>query len=177
MNEEILFEDLLDLQENGYTATESLAAQVQNAAHRSAMDNPEAKSINLSITTKIQNNDKPKVSLGGEFVMAFVDNLITLDLTPNEFKIMAYVLKWMEFGNLIGLSQKKVGEDLNISKSNVSRIYKSLEQKDIFVKVEGHLFVNSNIFCKGLAHKLDKEKRDKLIACRKETSNIKTMYK
>ncbi|EBT8855392.1 hypothetical protein H1E31_004551, partial [Salmonella enterica] len=58
--------------------------------------------IRLSVTTIV--NKEKRISLRGEFVIAFTDNILKLNLTNNEFKVLVYILKVMEFGNLIGLS-------------------------------------------------------------------------
>lgn len=104
-----------------------------------------------------------------QYVMAFLDNFMTLlatGITQQEMKIAAYVLKQMEFGNLVSLSQTAMAVDFKCSRQVISKHFKSLEKKGFFVKKDGHLFVNSTIFIKGLSHKMDADR----------VSNLKTAH-
>jgi len=176
MQENQNYNSLEDLEKSN-EITDAIKSQILNAVEKELRKNPNTKSISLDIKSLINvNDDKTKVSVKGAFVLAFVDNLAELDLNNSEFRVLMYILKIMEYGNLVNLSQKIVCDALSLDKSKVSRAFRSLEKKDILVKKEGHLFVNSNICCKGLAHKMTQEKRDNLISCRKENDTIKNMY-
>lgn len=118
---------------------------------------------NVKVTTIVQ-EDK-KLSLKQEFVMAFTSNLralAELNISQSELKVITYILEIMEFGNLIGLNQSQIARDLDMKKSNMSVIFKKLTEKGVLVKEKGHLFMNSNLFAKGLNHKLNSEKRENL---------------
>lgn len=108
-----------------------------------------------------------KVSLKNDFVILFLenfDNLITqLKLTTTELRVLIYILKKMEYGNLLSLNQKSVCVALDMKSSNVSNVFKKLKAKDVLVyDDEGNMYVNSNIVMKGLKHRLNKEKRENL---------------
>jgi DNA-binding MarR family transcriptional regulator len=68
----------------------------------------------------------------------------------------------MEFGNLINLSQSSLCKALNIASGNMSNIFKKLKQKGILVEHHGHLYINSNIFAKGMSHQLDEKRKEHL---------------
>ena len=82
----------------------------------------------------------------------------------------------MEYGNLINLSQSTIAKNLNLAKSNVSYYFKNLKKKNILVEKDGHVFMNSNIFSKGLAHRLDEEKRKNLKSAQVEDDNFKNSF-
>lgn len=127
----------------------------------------------VTVTTIISEGKKKTVK--SEFVIAFIDNLETLlalDLTTRDIRVITHILKVMEFGNLICLNQAKIAEDLNIKASNMSAIFKKLKQKGVLVENDGHLYMNSNIFSKGLPHKLGKEKNDHLRSAKLETEHF-----
>jgi len=73
--------------------------------------------------TIIVQSDK-KISLKNEFVILFLENfdrLITdLKMNASELRVLIYILKKMEYGNLVSLNQASVCKALNMNKSNVS---------------------------------------------------------
>ncbi|MBH8452720.1 hypothetical protein I8Q61_18700, partial [Acinetobacter baumannii] len=94
--------------------------------------------------------DDKKISLKNEFVILFLENfdrLITeLKINTSELRVLIYILKKMEFGNLVSLSQASIVKALDMNKSNVSIIFKKLLAKDVLIKDEdGNMYVNSNI--------------------------------
>ena len=119
---------------------------------------------NVKVTAIIQ--PEKKNSLKSEFVMAFTSNLralAELNISQSELKVITYILEIMEYGNLISLNQSQIARDLDMKKSNMSVIFKKLKQKKILIEDEDkNLYMNANIFAKGLNHKMKKEKRDSL---------------
>ena len=107
------------------------------------------------------------IEKGAGWVMAFLDNfrqLLDAGVTTQEMRIVAYVLDKMEYGNLVCLSQTATAKDFGCSQQAISKHFKSLERRGFFVKKNGHLFVNSTIFAKGLATRMDQERRQHLTA-------------
>ncbi|WP_051464556.1 replication/maintenance protein RepL [Pseudoxanthomonas suwonensis] len=107
------------------------------------------------------------IEKGAGWVLAFLDNfrqLLNAGITTQEMRIVAYVLDKMEYGNLVCLSQTATAKDFNCSQQAISKHFKSLEKRGFFVKSGGHLFVNSTIFAKGLATRMDEERRQHLAA-------------
>lgn len=137
------------------------------------------KSNGVNLNAKVYVEKEKKTSLKKDFVIAFVDNLealAKLNLKPNEFRIIVEIVKVMEYGNLINLSQSTIAKNLNLAKSNVSYYFKNLKKKNILVEKDGHVFMNSNIFSKGLAHRLDEEKRKNLKSAQVEDDNFKNSF-
>lgn len=119
--------------------------------------------VKIKATTIIQ-KDK-KLTIKQPFVLAFTENLCklaSLNITQNELKIITYILHVMEYGNLISISQSSIAKALEMQKSNVSYNFKKLKEKGILVDIDGHVFMNSNLFSKGLSHHLSTEKREDL---------------
>lgn len=105
------------------------------------------------------------IAKGAGFCLAFFDNfrqLLDAGTTTQEMKIVAYVLEKMEYGNLVRLSQTATAKDFSCSQQAISKHFKSLEKRGFFVKRDGHLFVNSTIFAKGLATRMDEKRRQHL---------------
>lgn len=126
--------------------------------------------------TLIIQEDK-KISLKNEFVILFLENfdrLITeLNLTTTELRVLVFILKKMEYGNLINLNQAAVCNALNMKKSNVSLIFKKLKEKMVLIEDnEKNLYVNSNLVMKGLKHKLDKTRMKNLRTAQVETDHF-----
>ena len=70
-----------------------------------------------------------------KFFMVFQDALIMLakdrEITPQAKNIMIYLFGSLDFDNWIHITQKKVGEELGIDKSDVSRAFAILKRKQI----------------------------------------------
>jgi DNA-binding MarR family transcriptional regulator len=114
--------------------------------------------------TQTFNLDK-KATVKADFVLAFTSNLrqlAELNISQNELKIITYILEIMEFGNLISINQSVIAKELGLAKSNVSYTFKKLRNKNILIEKNGHLFMNSSLFQKGLSHSLTTERRENL---------------
>ncbi|HCE8950731.1 TPA: replication/maintenance protein RepL [Morganella morganii] len=134
---------------------------------------------NVKATVIIQNDNK--VSLKNDFVILFLENfdrLITkLKLTTTELRVLIYILKKMEYGNLLTLNQKSVCVALDMKSSNVSAVFKKLKEKEVLVyDDEGNMYINSNIVMKGLKHRLSEEKRNNLKKSQKQTDLFDKSY-
>lgn len=120
-------------------------------------------------SVKVNNNfnlDR-KATVKADFVLAFTSNLrqlAELNISQNELKIITYILEVMEYGNLICINQSSIAKALNLAKSNVSYNFKKLREKKILIEKNGHLFMNSSLFQKGLSHSLTTERRENLKA-------------
>ncbi|EOK4636816.1 MarR family transcriptional regulator [Escherichia coli] len=130
---------------------------------------------NVKATLVFQN--EKQVSLKNEFVILFLENfdrLITeLKINTSELRILMYILKKMEYGNLVNLNQTAVCKALNMNKSNVSLVFKKLKEKNVLIEdEEKNLYVNSNVVMKGLKHKLNKQRNKDLRTAQVETDLI-----
>lgn len=136
----------------------------------------------LQSNTYTEDNSNKKISFKNEFVIAFTDNLETLAFELNvsnaELRVITYILKKMEFGNLISLKQSAIAEAIGMKKANMSLIFKKLKDKKILVEdEEKNLYMNSNIFAKGLNHRMKKEKREDLKKSKLTTEHITESFK
>ena len=133
----------------------------------------------ITVKTNIE-RDKSNKHLKSQFVLAFTDNLFRLsqlDISKNQLKVICYILTKMEYGNLITLQQSSIASALELHKSNVSRIFKQLKEKAILVEDEDkNLFINSNLFSKGLYHRLEESRRENLRKARKDTCDFQRSF-
>jgi len=131
----------------------------------------------VKVTTIV--NTEKKVSLKDQFVMAFTSNLralAELNISQNELKVITYILEIMEYGNLISINQTAIAKELGLHKSNVSYVFKKLVTKNILIKQNGHTFMNSNLFAKGLNHKMNEERRANLRTAQKSDDNFNDSF-
>jgi hypothetical protein len=111
-----------------------------------------------------------------DYVVAYPENLrtlIDLGLTPRQFKVLLHILDAMGWGNLIGFSQKAACDALKIDKTTMSKIFKSLTGAGVLVKIEGHTYLNSNLFAKGLSQNTYSQTAKRLANAAVTTSHIK----
>lgn len=149
---------------------ESLTTEQKIDIARRLLQNKEIKS-----KTVISSEEDKAISFSQPYVFAFTSNFRVfsdLDISKNEFRVLTYILEYMEFGNLINLSQSSLCKALNIASGNMSNIFKKLRQKGILVEHHGHLYINSNIFAKGMSHQLDKKRKEQLSNARNLCAEI-----
>jgi DNA-binding Lrp family transcriptional regulator len=135
------------------------------------------KKINASTNTVFQEDKEKSISFAQPYVFAFTSNfrvLAELDISKNELRVLTYIIEKMDFGNLINLSQSVISKDLNISSGNMSNLFKKLKQKGILVLNDGHLYINSNIFAKGMSHQLDQNRKENLKAAKSTIASIES---
>jgi len=111
-----------------------------------------------------------------DYVVAYPENLrtlIDLGLTPRQFKVLLHILDAMGWGNLIGFSQKAACDALKIDKTTMSKIFKSLTAAGVLVKIEGHTYLNSNLFAKGLSQNTYSQTAKRLADAAVTTPHIK----
>lgn len=149
---------------------ETLTTEQKIDIARTLIQNKEIKS-----TTVISTEDDKAISFSQPYVFAFTSNFRVfsdLDISKNEFRVLTYILEYMEFGKLINLSQSSLCKALNIASGNMSNIFKKLRQKGILVEHHGHLYINSNIFAKGMSHQLDEKRKEHLSRAKNISADI-----
>jgi len=74
-------------------------------------------------------------------------HLALSNLTKYETKLLMYLIYLVQKGNLIIASQAQISRDLGIDKSDISKCFKSLTNKNILIKNDktSHTYLNSNI--------------------------------
>lgn len=96
-----------------------------------------------------------------EYVILFVNNFTsivkTYNLTKGDIMVVMKILEYMRFGNLISVTNSTLANDLEMDKGNISRIMKKLKATELIVEVNGSIFFNPHIACKGT---LDERKPD-----------------
>ena len=67
-----------------------------------------------------------------------------------DFLVLLQVIKYVNYGNVINLTQQNIAEDLNIKQQQVSRSFKKLREAEIFIDgKKGSLFLNPQYLVKG----------------------------
>ena len=110
---------------------------------------------------------KSKMPIVNQFVLLFYQSfLFTIDeynLSRNEIRTVLKILEYTQFGNLIQLSFTKIGQDLNINRANISRIFKKLKEAGLLVDDGGNLFLNPQVIAKGSFLKRDELDTERLL--------------
>lgn len=66
-----------------------------------------------------------------------------------DFKVLLTVCKYVNYGNVISLTQQNIADDLGIKQSQVSKSFKKLENAGVFYKNKSSLYLNPNYLAKG----------------------------
>lgn len=111
-------------------------------------------------TSKYDN--KPYVQA---FFNDFLEFLNNNNLTQNELKICLAIFSILNdsntYGNvLLNFNNKSLAEKTKIDSSNISKVIKSLEIKNILIKKDNSLFLNYNFFFRGDKIKYDLYKKN-----------------
>lgn len=104
------------------------------------------KNRKVKATTKENISD---IQPGINYLHAFVDNLEKFgkNMSGAEYTIMIHLCKLMQHGNLIAsVSQSALAEELAMSRSNVSKCWQKLINKNILVQEGKHTMINANLF-------------------------------
>lgn len=119
------------------------------------------KPLSAKITTRIELDKDNSLKNDARYFYGFSNNLLQLDLTPTEFKIIIHILETLKWGNVVAMTQKSIAVKINISPSVVNRNWKTLIAKNVLiVDDEGSVYLNTNFFFIGLYSKMDKQRRE-----------------
>lgn len=150
---------------NSYLNQFELTPEEKVAAFTFYHENVKQKKV-LKISEEKTGNYK-SIAAGVEYIHLFPKNLKKLikeyNLTSNELLVTIEILDSMlSHGNLlINFSQARLCELTEINKSTMSKVFKSLKTKKVLIENEnGHLYINSAVFMKGLPHKLFMQYRE-----------------
>ena len=156
----------------GCAVASGLAAQVEH--QKLVLIGPAVTRYNVVVPDKnktlviseTKENKFKSISEGVEYVHLFPKNLKILikkyGLNTNELLVLTEIMESMlSHGNLlINFSQKALCELTGINKSTMCKTFKTLKQKQCLIEKNGHIYLNSVIFMKGLPHKLFMQFRD-----------------
>lgn len=116
--------------------------------------------VNTKVSTKVELDKEKSLKEGAKYFYGFSTNLLKLDLTPTEFKIIVHILETLKWGNVVAMTQKSIATKTNISPSVVNRNWKSLIEKNVLIAdEEGSIYLNTNFFFIGLYAHMDAQRR------------------
>ena len=135
------------------------------------------KPLSAKITTKIELDKENSIKNDARYFYGFSNNLLQLDLTPTEFKIIIHILETLKWGNVVAMTQKSIAVKTNISPSVVNRNWKTLIAKNVLIiDEEGSVYLNTNFFFIGLYSKMDKQRREDFEKASGYNDNIAHMH-
>lgn len=107
-----------------------------------------------------------KMKVLNEFALMFASSFLqTIDdykLTRNDIRVVLKIIEYAQYGNLLRMSFVKLANDLSMDKAAVSRSIKRIKSSQLIVDVDGSLYLNPHIICKGRFNTSD-EKDEMLI--------------
>lgn len=116
--------------------------------------------VKTKVSTKVELDKEKSLKEGAKYFYGFSANLLKLDLTPTEFKIIIHILETLKWGNVVAMTQKSIATKTNISPSVVNRNWKSLIEKNVLIAdEEGSIYLNTNFFFIGLYAHMDAQRR------------------
>ncbi|MFL1545946.1 replication/maintenance protein RepL [Pseudomonas sp. O39] len=122
--------------------------------------NDDDKQINAKISTKIELEKENSLKKDVKYFYGFSENLLKLDLTPTEFKIIIHILDTLKWGNVVSMTQASIAAKTKISASVINRNWKTLINKKVLIIDENNsIYFNTNYFFIGLYQRMDKERR------------------
>lgn len=122
--------------------------------------NDDDKQINAKVTTKIELDKENSLKKDVKYFYGFSENLLKLELTPTEFKIIVHILDTLKWGNVVSMTQASIAAKTKISASVINRNWKTLITKKVLIIDENNsIYLNTNFFFIGLYQKMDKERR------------------
>ena len=113
-----------DFAPSNYEETRSIAQQVADGVaialaelhNRSAKsDGDLTKPVKANVTTKIELEKENSLKNDVRYFYGFSNNLLQLDLTPTEFKIIIHILETLKWGNVVAMTQKSIANNTKIS--------------------------------------------------------------
>lgn len=97
--------------------------------------------------------NKQKIKPNQSFSMVFNSNFSSVlkeyRLNHNDILILFTIIEYVNFGNLISLTQQTIANDLNTSQQNISKSWSKLMKAKILFKHNGSLFLNPKYIVKG----------------------------
>ena len=175
-----------DFAPSNYEETRSIAQQVADGVaialaelhNRSTKsDGDLTKPVKANVTTKIELEKENSLKNDVRYFYGFSNNLLQLDLTPTEFKIIIHILETLKWGNVVSMTQKSIANNTKISPSVVNRNWKTLISKNVIIIDEGgSVYLNTNFFFIGLYSKMDKQRREDFEKASGFNEQIKHMH-
>ena len=95
---------------------------------------------------------RPKLQLKNQFVFLFFENFkrLSKELSKTELLVLFGLLEFLEYSNVLKITQAAVAKSIGLSRPNVSRAWKNLVKQKIILKdEEGVEFINPCVLGKG----------------------------
>ncbi len=155
----------LDFQQSEHLSrlvADQVAAAISEVHSRFANDaKNDTSNFKPKITTKIDLERENSLKKDVKYFYGFSENLLNLDLTPTEFKIIIHILDTLKWGNVVAMTQASIAAKTKISASVVNRNWKTLIAKNVLIVDENNsVLLNTNYFFVGLYQRMDKERRE-----------------
>lgn len=107
-----------------------------------------------------------KMKIVNEFVLMFASVFLqTIDdykLTRNDIRVVLKIIEYAQFGNLLRMSYATLAKDLDMDKAAISKSIKRIKDSQLIVDIDGSLYLNPHIICKGRFNTSD-ENDEKII--------------
>lgn len=136
--------------------------------------------IQKTITEEIQKNPEIKINFNtffsknlaswdtenaGKFVFFFPENwrklCVEFGLSGLESNVLLLIIEKMHFGNLVQISQSGIAKELNTKQPSVSRVFKSLKNKQVLFEDENkNIYLNPRLCSKGSPHSLNEKNKE-----------------
>ena len=112
------------------------------------------------VSTKIEIEKEKSLKEGAKYFYGFSSNILKLDLTVTEFKIIIHLLETLKWGNVVSITQKSIATKTEISPSVINRNWKSLIAKKVLILDDGgSIYLNTNFFFVGLYSAMDSQRK------------------
>lgn len=95
---------------------------------------------------------RSKVRLKNEFVMVFLENFerLLMVLKKNELRVLIAILRFLEYQNVLKITQASIAHELKMDTGDVSKAYKRLKKLNILSANQyGVEYINPMVFAKG----------------------------
>lgn len=96
------------------------------------------------------------------FASAFLQTIDDYKLTRNDIRVVLKIIEYAQYGNLLRMSYLTLAKDLSMDKAAVSRSIKRIKSSQLIIDIEGSLYLNPHIICKGRFNTAD-ENDEKII--------------
>jgi len=143
--------DTIDLPENIRQVVEEKLAQ-----------DPESKvKFNALIEKNISSWDTENA---GKFIFLFPENwrklVINYGLSGLESNVLMLIMEKMQFGNLVQISQAGIASELNTKQPSISRVFKSLKEKQVLIEKDKSIYLNPRLASKGNPKTLNEQNKE-----------------
>jgi DNA-binding Lrp family transcriptional regulator len=100
---------------------------------------------------------KKKVKPNEPFVMVFHRGFVDAmkcDVSSVDIRVLFTVMEFVSYGNLVNLTHQTIADRTELTRPQVSRSMKRLEEAGFLMTHEKSLFLNPNYICKGDLRKI-----------------------